>query len=64
MKLQFSRRADSDLDRLYDFLITARSSNDTAARAMRAIKDGAIYILDNPEIVTALDDNTNHREDR
>jgi len=62
MKLQFSRRADKDLDRLYDFLITAQSSKNTAARAMIVIKEGAIHILDNPEIGTVLDDNTNRRE--
>ena len=41
MRLQFSRRSDKDLDRLYEFLTEASHSIKTADKALKAIKDGS-----------------------
>jgi plasmid stabilization system protein ParE len=48
MQLQFSRRSDKDLDRLYEFLTEASHSIKTADKALKAIKDGATSLLDRP----------------
>ncbi len=62
MQLQFSRRADHDLDRLYEFLIENDASIRTADRAILDIRDSAKSLLDNPEIGTEICDETGRRE--
>ena len=62
MRLQFSRRSDKDLDRLYEFLTEASHSIKTADKALKAIKDGATSLLDNPDTGTDLRDGTGRRE--
>ncbi|MEC9356783.1 MAG: type II toxin-antitoxin system RelE/ParE family toxin [Pseudomonadota bacterium] len=62
MQLRFSRRANHDLDRLYDFLIENAAALKTADRALLAIKQAALSLLDNPEIGTAINDETGRRE--
>jgi len=62
MQLRFSRRADHDLDRPYDFLIENKAHVRTADRAILAIKDGAKSVQSNPEIGTALNDGSRRRE--
>ncbi len=62
MQLQFSRRADHDLDRLFHFLIENKASVRTADRAILAIKNGAKSLLENPEFGIALHDGSQRRE--
>ena len=62
MQLRFSHRSDEDLDRLYEFLTEASHSVITADKALKAIKEGAISLLDNPDSGTALQDGTGRRE--
>ena len=62
MRLQFSRRSDKDLDRLYEFLTEASHSIRTADKALRAIKNAAISLLDNPNTGTVLKNGTGRRE--
>ena len=62
MQLQFSRRSDTDLDRLYEFLTEASHSIRTADKALRAIKNAAISLLDNPDTGTVLKNGTGRRE--
>jgi len=62
MELQFSRGAENDLNRLFDFLIEAQSSRKTAAKALRAIKEGAYQLVAHPELGISLDDDTGRRE--
>lgn len=62
MRLQFSRRSDKDLDRLYEFLTEASHSIRTADKALRAIKNAAISLLDNPDTGTVLKNGTGRRE--
>lgn len=62
MRLYFSHRANQDIDRLYEFLVTARGGGDIASKAMMAIKDGAQNLLLNPELGRTMDDFSNRRE--
>ena len=62
MQLQFSRRSDKDLDRLYNFLTETSHNIKTADKALKAIKAGAASLLDNPEAGTDLQDGTGRRE--
>lgn len=56
MKLKLSRRADMDIDRLYDFLIKNKASRETAAKAILTIKNSLLSLCDNPKLGTSLDD--------
>jgi hypothetical protein len=58
MQLQFSRRSDKDLDRLYVFLTEASHSIKTADKALKSIRDGAA----SPRYGTDLQDGTGRRE--
>lgn len=62
MRLQLSRRSDKDLDRLYELLTEASHSIKTADKALKAIKDGATSLLDNPDTGADLQDGTRRRE--
>jgi plasmid stabilization system protein ParE len=50
----------ADVDRLYYFL--KQQHPEAAARAARAILDGANLLADNPDIGRPLDDDTDRRE--
>ncbi len=56
MKIQFSRRFDRDLDRLYDFLIENDASRKTAHRAIAAIRERAYSLSTHPRRGTPLHD--------
>ena len=62
MRLQFSLRSDRDLERLFDFLTQTAPSIRTAEKALTSIKDGAIRLIDNPNVGTEMADETGRRE--
>lgn len=60
MKLLFLPEAETDIDRLFNFLIL---TNTTAAqKAMLAIDEGITLLLDNPEIGIVMEDNKEYRQ--
>lgn len=62
MELVYLRAADQDLDRLFSFLIDHEASLETAENAIDTIEQGAALLLDNPELGTKLDNDTERRE--
>ena len=62
MQLVYLDQANRDIDRLYKFLINNNASLQSADKAILAIKEGAISLLDNSELGTDLNDGTERRE--
>ena len=62
MRLQYSPRADRDLNRLYQFLTNNAAALETADAAIEAIARGARTLLENPAMGTNLEDGTGRQE--
>lgn len=62
MRLQFSLHSNRDLERIFMFLTGASDSLKTADKALQAIKDGAVGLVDNPNTGTEMPDDTGRRE--